>query len=67
MKKKILFFCAIPSQFPELFPLARTLGETENFCPIFVFDTSRGDHNACIESCLEQGISCVNQLNQDIR
>ena len=67
MKKKILFFCAIPSQFPELFPLARTLGETENFCPIFVFDSSRGDHNGCIKSCLEHEIPCVNQLNQDIR
>lgn len=57
-KRNVLLFCAVPTQFQELFLFAQLLNETARYKPIFVFDDEQ-DNTSCISKCLEFGIACT--------
>ncbi|NLI92233.1 MAG: hypothetical protein GX434_08540 [Peptococcaceae bacterium] len=62
MKKNVLLFCAVPTQFQELFLLAQLLKKCDIYNPIFVFDEEQ-DNKVCYKKCNTENIDCVSSKN----
>ncbi|MFZ5754577.1 MAG: hypothetical protein ACOY3J_10065 [Bacillota bacterium] len=58
-KDKILLFCAVPPQFPELFLVAKHLKKEGRYEPFFVFDNFQDRNHEAIEACIKEGIACI--------